>query len=123
LFAEVLDVEADHVGVERSFFELGGDSLKVMRLIARIRSVLEVTVGVRDVFAEPTVAGVARLVETAGVSGGVVLARRERPERVPLSYAQQRMWFLNRFEESEPDGAGAAAYNLPFALRLSGSVD
>ncbi|MFG3297141.1 amino acid adenylation domain-containing protein, partial [Streptomyces sp. NPDC048179] len=123
LFAEVLDLEADQVGVERSFFELGGDSLKVMRLIARIRSVLETSVGVREVFAEPTVAGVARLVEGAGAPAGVVLARRERPERVPLSYAQQRMWFLNRFEEGEPDGAGAAAYNLPFALRLSGSVD
>ncbi|MEU9247819.1 amino acid adenylation domain-containing protein, partial [Streptomyces sp. NPDC048385] len=121
LFTEVLDVEADHVGVERSFFELGGDSLLVMRLIARIRSVLEVSVGVREVFAEPTVAGVARLVETAGVSGGVVLARRERPERVPLSYAQQRMWFLNRMDGA--DAEGAAAYNLPFALRLSGSVD
>ncbi|WP_302832566.1 non-ribosomal peptide synthetase [Streptomyces sp. GbtcB6] len=123
LFAEVLDLEPGQVGVERSFFELGGDSLKVMRLIARIRSVLEVSVGVREVFAEPTVAGVARLVEGTGVSAGVVLARRERPERVPLSYAQQRMWFLNRFEEGESDGAGAAAYNLPFALRLTGRVD
>ncbi|MEV7983528.1 amino acid adenylation domain-containing protein, partial [Streptomyces sp. NPDC086519] len=123
LFAEVLGLEAGSVGVEGSFFELGGDSLLVMRLIARIRSVFEVSVGVREVFAEPTVAGIGRLVEAAGTSAGVVLARRERPERVPLSYAQQRMWFLNRFEESEPDGAGAAAYNLPFALRLSGSVD
>ncbi|WP_217562812.1 phosphopantetheine-binding protein, partial [Streptomyces sp. GbtcB6] len=72
LFAEVLDLEPGQVGVERSFFELGGDSLLVMRLIARIRSVLEVSVGVREVFAEPTVVGVARLVEGAGVSAGVV---------------------------------------------------
>ncbi|WP_308311177.1 phosphopantetheine-binding protein, partial [Streptomyces sp. GbtcB6] len=83
LFAEVLGLE--RVGAEEGFFELGGDSLLVMRLIARIRSVFEVLVGVREVFAEPTVAGVARLVEGAGVSAGVVLARRERPERVPLS--------------------------------------
>ncbi|MBE8477047.1 non-ribosomal peptide synthetase, partial [Streptomyces justiciae] len=116
LFAEVLDLE--QVGAEESFFELGGDSLKVMRLIARVRSVLEASVGVREVFAEPTVAGVARLVDTAGASAGVVLARRERPERVPLSFAQQRMWFLNRIDET-----GASAYNLPFALRLSGTVD
>ncbi|MEU9282995.1 amino acid adenylation domain-containing protein, partial [Streptomyces sp. NPDC048341] len=121
LFTEVLGLEAGSVGVEGSFFELGGDSLLVMRLIARIRSVLEVSVGVREVFAEPTVAGVARLVESAGTSGSVVLARRERPERVPLSYAQQRMWFLNRMDGAETEGA--SAYNLPFALRLAGSVD
>ncbi|NUP19813.1 MAG: amino acid adenylation domain-containing protein, partial [Streptomyces sp.] len=122
LFAEVLDLE--RVGAEESFFELGGDSLKVMRLIARVRSVLEVSVGVREVFAEPTVAGVARLVESSAAStGGVLLARRERPERVPLSFAQQRMWFLNRIEGTESDGAGASAYNLPFALRLTGTVD
>ncbi|OPG09968.1 hypothetical protein B1R27_04700 [Streptomyces sp. GKU 895] len=121
LFAEVLELE--RVGAEESFFELGGDSLKVMRLIARVRSVLEVSVGVREVFAEPTVAGVARLVDTAGASAGVMLARRERPERIPLSFAQQRMWFLNRIEGAETDGAGASAYNLPFALRLTGTVD
>ncbi|WP_217562835.1 hypothetical protein, partial [Streptomyces sp. GbtcB6] len=55
------------------------------------------------------------------MSAGVVLARRERPERVPLSFAQQRMWFLNRMDGSDTEGA--AAYNLPFALRLTGSVD
>ncbi|MFI8537654.1 amino acid adenylation domain-containing protein, partial [Streptomyces aquilus] len=119
LFAEVLDLE--RVGAEESFFELGGDSLLVMRLIARIRSVLEVSVGVREVFADPTVAGVARLVEGAGATAGVVLARRERPERVPLSFAQQRMWFLNRMDGEGAEGA--AAYNLPFALRLTGSLD
>ncbi|MBE8478486.1 amino acid adenylation domain-containing protein, partial [Streptomyces sp. 3R004] len=117
LFAEVLGL--DRVGAEESFFELGGDSLLVMRLIARVRSVLDVSVGVREVFAEPTVAGVARLIDSAGASSaGVVLARRERPERVPLSFAQQRMWFLNRMDET-----GASAYNLPFALRLTGSLD
>ncbi|MBZ9641767.1 condensation domain-containing protein, partial [Streptomyces sp. PSKA30] len=120
LFAELLGVES--VGAEESFFELGGDSLLVMRLIARIRSVLEVSVGVREVFAEPTVAGIARLVEGSGASAGVVvLGRRERPERVLLSFAQQRMWFLNRMDGE--DGAGAAAYNLPFALRLTGRLD
>ncbi|MFJ2960657.1 amino acid adenylation domain-containing protein, partial [Streptomyces sp. NPDC087270] len=121
LFAEVLGVES--VGAEEGFFALGGDSLLVMRLIARVRSVLEVSVGVREVFAEPTVAGLARLVDGAGVSAGVALARRERPERVPLSFAQQRMWFLNRMDGGDVEGAGAAAYNLPFALRLSGRLD
>ncbi|OPG09971.1 hypothetical protein B1R27_04715 [Streptomyces sp. GKU 895] len=116
LFADLLGLES--VGAEESFFALGGDSLLVMRLIARVRSVLEVSVGVREVFAEPTVAGIARLVDTAAGSTGVVLGRRERPLRVPLSFAQQRMWFLNRMDET-----GASVYNLPLVLRLSGRLD
>ncbi|MER7188098.1 amino acid adenylation domain-containing protein, partial [Streptomyces hyaluromycini] len=108
LFAEVLGRE--QIGAEDSFFDLGGDSLLVMRLITRIRSVLDVALGVREVFAAPTVAGVAGLVD-AGVSrvGSVMplRPRGERPERIPLSFAQQRMWFLNRMDGT---GAGAAAY-------------
>ncbi|QFG21421.1 amino acid adenylation domain-containing protein [Actinomadura sp. WMMB 499] len=118
LFADVLGVE--RIGVEDSFFELGGDSLLAMRLIARIRSVLGVEVSIRDLFASPTVAGLARLVED-GRSGGSAspLTARTRPDVVPLSYAQQRMWFLNRLEEA---GAGAG-YTVPLVLRLSGDLD
>ncbi|MCX4238917.1 non-ribosomal peptide synthetase [Streptomyces ortus] len=121
LFAELLGVE--QVGAEESFFALGGDSLLVMRLIARMRAELDVSVGVREVFADPTVAGVARLVDRAGAAPGVPLRRRERPERVPLSFAQQRMWFLNLIEGADGDSEGAAAYNQPFALRLLGRPD
>ncbi|MGW6739455.1 amino acid adenylation domain-containing protein [Streptomyces sp. NPDC055025] len=121
LFAELLGVE--EIGAEESFFALGGDSLLVMRLIARMRAELDVSVGVREVFADPTVAGVARLVDAAGATAGAPLRRRERPERVPLSFAQQRMWFLNRIEGADGDGGGAAAYNQPFALRLLGRPD
>ncbi|MFI1416126.1 amino acid adenylation domain-containing protein [Streptomyces sp. NPDC020707] len=121
LFAELLGVE--QVGAEESFFALGGDSLLVMRLIARMRAELDVSVGVREVFADPTVAGVARLVDRAGAAPGVPLRRRERPERVPLSFAQQRMWFFNLIEGADGDSEGAAAYNQPFALRLLGRPD
>ncbi|MFJ8940386.1 amino acid adenylation domain-containing protein [Streptomyces sp. NPDC102365] len=121
LFAELLGVE--QVGAEESFFALGGDSLLVMRLIARVRAELDVSVGVREVFADPTVAGVARLVDRTGAAPGVPLRRRERPERAPLSFAQQRMWFLNLIEGADGDSEGAAAYNQPFALRLLGRPD
>jgi amino acid adenylation domain-containing protein/non-ribosomal peptide synthase protein (TIGR01720 family) len=117
LFAEVLGLPA--VGADVSFFALGGDSLLAMRLIARLRAVLDTEVTIRDLFAARTVAGVARLVERGDGRTRVGLAARERPEAVPLSYAQQRMWFLNRLEES---GAGAA-YNVPLVLRLSGELD
>ncbi|WP_329352334.1 amino acid adenylation domain-containing protein [Streptomyces sp. NBC_01261] len=121
LFGELLGLA--EVGAEESFFALGGDSLLVMRLIARMRAELDVSVGVREMFADPTVAGVARLVDGAGAAVGALLRRRERPERVPLSFAQQRMWFLNRIEGADSDGEGAAAYNQPFALRLLGRPD
>ncbi|CAM5722882.1 Carrier domain-containing protein OS=Streptomyces fumanus OX=67302 GN=GCM10018772_59690 PE=4 SV=1 [Streptomyces fumanus] len=118
LFAEVLGME--QVGTEDSFFTLGGDSLLAMRLIARIRSVLDAEISIRDLFAAPTVQGLARLADTArGAVRRLALQPQQRPDVVPLSYAQQRMWFLNRLEEA---GAGAG-YNVPLGLRLSGEVD
>ncbi|MEV6351014.1 condensation domain-containing protein, partial [Actinoplanes sp. NPDC051851] len=115
LFAEVLG--RDVVPADVSFFELGGDSLAAMRLLARVKSVLGAEVAIGEIFAEPTVAGLARLAGSGGVSRAALTAR-PRPEILPLSYAQQRMWFLNRLE-----GSGGAGYNLPLALRMSGDLD
>ncbi|GAA3655644.1 hypothetical protein GCM10022420_035610 [Streptomyces iranensis] len=118
LFAEVLGL--DEVGAEASFFELGGDSILVMKLIAQIRAVLGAEVSIRALFTAPTVADVARLLDgTEDGTAQQALTARPRPEVLPLSYAQQRMWFLNRLE-----GVGdGAVYNLPLALRLSGELD
>ncbi|MFE2188759.1 amino acid adenylation domain-containing protein, partial [Streptomyces sp. NPDC059455] len=117
LYGEVLGLE--WVGADASFFELGGDSLLAMRLIARIRAVLDAEVSIGDLFAIPTVAGVAQLVGELGGESRAPLMARSRPEVLPLSFEQQRMWFLNRLETT---GEGAA-YNLPLALRLSGDLD
>ncbi|WP_026405330.1 non-ribosomal peptide synthetase, partial [Actinomadura rifamycini] len=118
LFAEVLCVE--RVGADVSFFDLGGDSLLAMRLTARVRSVLGAEIGIRELFAAPTAADVARAAEAArGRAVRPPLTARTRPDVVPLSYAQQRMWFLNRLETA---GAGAG-YNVPLALRLTGDLD
>ncbi|RXX45966.1 non-ribosomal peptide synthetase, partial [Streptomyces alfalfae] len=94
-----------------------------MRLIARVRAVLDVEVGIGELFGAPTVAGLAGLIEGGHGSGGgrVVLRPWVRPDVVPLSFAQQRMWFLNRMEEAVP--GASAAYNLPLALRISGALD
>ncbi|WP_030795447.1 non-ribosomal peptide synthetase, partial [Streptomyces sp. NRRL S-920] len=123
LFGEVLGLE--WVGAEDGFFELGGDSLLAMRLISRVRAVLETEVGIGELFGAPTVAGLARLVDGGGSAlageDRVALGRRSRPDVVPLSFAQQRMWFLNRMEESVP--GASAAYNVPLALRISGVLD
>ncbi|WSI99041.1 amino acid adenylation domain-containing protein [Nocardia sp. NBC_01329] len=116
VFAEVLGV--GRVGVDDDFFALGGNSLIATQVAARLGAALDTQVPVRVLFEASTVAGLAvRVQEQAGSGGRAALMPQPRPERVPLSLAQQRMWFLNRFDQQ------SAAYNLPFAIRLSGDLD
>ncbi|MFI6870290.1 amino acid adenylation domain-containing protein [Nocardia sp. NPDC050406] len=124
VFAEVLGI--DRVGADDDFFALGGNSLVATQVVARLGVAIGDRVPVRTLFETPTVTALAAAVESRIRQGRThELGSLERPERLPLSLAQQRMWFLNRFEDLG-DGAastGSAAYNLPFALRLSGSLD
>ena len=114
LFGEVLGVE--RVGIEDNFFELGGHSLMGTQLVSRIRSVLGVEMAIRTLFEAPRVCDLGmRLRE--GKRGGRRIERRERPERMPLSYAQQRLWFIDQLE------GGGTEYNMPEALRLKGELD
>ncbi|WP_275127684.1 non-ribosomal peptide synthetase [Streptomyces monomycini] len=117
LFAEVLGV--DQAGVDDSFFDLGGDSLLATRLLSRIRTVLGAELPIRVLFDTPTVAGLATAVRESGAEARPVVRRAERPEALPLSFAQRRLWFLNRLEGRE----AGADYNMPFVLRLEGALD
>ncbi|WP_256980998.1 MULTISPECIES: non-ribosomal peptide synthase/polyketide synthase [unclassified Rhodococcus (in: high G+C Gram-positive bacteria)] len=116
VFADVLGVE--RVGLDDDFFELGGNSLIATQVVSRLGVALDATVPVRMLFEASTVALLAvRVEQAAGEGGRIALVATVRPERIPLSLAQQRMWFLNRFD------ADSTAYNIPFALRLTGELD
>ncbi|MGA9873868.1 MAG: amino acid adenylation domain-containing protein, partial [Rhodococcus sp. (in: high G+C Gram-positive bacteria)] len=116
VFEEILGVE--QVGKDDDFFEMGGNSLSATRLAARIGAALDISFGAREVFQDSTVAGLAAAAENKfGGPRRIALGADPRPARIPLSLAQQRMWFLNRFDPQ------SAAYNIPIAIRLTGEVD
>ncbi|MGW4248975.1 amino acid adenylation domain-containing protein, partial [Nocardia sp. NPDC004722] len=115
VFADVLG--AERVGAEDDFFALGGNSLVATQVAARLGAALDTRVPVRVLFEAPTVAALAVRVEQRAGRGRKALTAGPRPERVPLSMAQQRMWFLNQFDPA------SAAYNIPAAVRLTGELN
>ncbi|WP_280232742.1 non-ribosomal peptide synthetase, partial [Nocardia cyriacigeorgica] len=115
-FAEVLGL--DRVGLDDDFFALGGNSLSATQVAARLSAALDTDLGVRELFEASSVAALAARAETrAGAGARAALVPQHRPELVPLSLAQQRMWFLNRFDPE------SAVDNIPAAVRLSGLLD
>ncbi|MFE6668284.1 amino acid adenylation domain-containing protein [Streptomyces sp. NPDC057697] len=116
LFAAVLGLPS--VTIDDHFFRRGGHSLLATRLISRIRAVWETEITIRDLFQYATVAQLAERIEAEG-SGErrPALMPEERPEIIPLSSAQQRLWFLDQME------GPSATYNIPLALRLKGPLD
>ncbi len=116
IYAQVLGLE--RVGVDDSFFDLGGDSLSAMRLIAAINTGLAADLGVRAVFEAPTVARLAPRIGADGDGSGLQpLVAGPRPAAVPLSFAQSRLWFLGQLQGPSP------IYNMAVALRLCGRLD
>ena len=115
VWAEVLGVE--RVGAGAAFFALGGHSLLAVRVLARMRDLFGVELPVRQIFEEPTVGRLAARIEAAcreGVGAPPPIVRSERPEALPLSHAQRRLWFLQRLA---PDGF---FFNVSHGLRLDG---
>jgi amino acid adenylation domain-containing protein/non-ribosomal peptide synthase protein (TIGR01720 family) len=122
IWEEVLARE--RVGIEDDFFSLGGHSLLATRVISRVSWAFGVDLPLRSLFETPTVATFARQVEAAlaGMAGGPgrqapPLLPAERPREIPLSFAQERLWFLDQL------APGSVAYNIPMPVRLSGRLE
>ncbi|HYR08361.1 MAG TPA: amino acid adenylation domain-containing protein, partial [Longimicrobium sp.] len=118
IWAEVLRLE--RVGVTESFFDLGGHSLLATRVVSRIRDVFAIELPLRAIFEGPTVAELTGRVEEMRRAGLLVLplvVPTERAGALPLSFAQERLWFLDSLEP------GSATYNILAAWRLGGALD
>ncbi|KEG44452.1 MULTISPECIES: non-ribosomal peptide synthetase [Streptomyces althioticus group] len=119
LFEDVLQLPRESVGVDAGFFDLGGDSLLATRLLARLRHETGAEIPIAALFETPTPAALARrlAVRAQDALPRPVLGEAARPERVPLSFAQERMWFLNRLDE------GAATYHIPLLVPVGPDLD
>ena len=111
IYARVLGVV--RVGVDDSFFDLGGDSLLAMRLVAAVNKSLDAGLAVRALFEAPTVAQLAPRIGGDAVRLEPLVAA-QRPAVVPLSFAQSRLWFLDQLQGPSP------MYNMAAGLRLGG---
>ena len=118
IWRDILSVE--RVGVHDNFFLMGGHSLVATQLVSRVREQFEVELPLRMVFEKPTIADLAQAVETLRLSKGRVVAPPllpvPRTDHMPLSFAQQRLWFLDQLEPDSP------FYNLPEVYRLRGPL-
>lgn len=119
IWCEVLKVPA--VGREDNFFNLGGHSLLVTQAILRVRDILKVEMPLRSLFESPTVAEFSSLIKKR-ISEGTPqefapIERVSRDEELPLSYAQQRMWFFEQL------AGGSASFHIPLGVRLKGSLN
>ncbi|MDT5268509.1 MAG: hypothetical protein QOH49_695, partial [Acidobacteriota bacterium] len=119
LFAQVLNLK--EVGIYDNFFDLGGHSLLATQVISRVREAFQVEVPINTLFEAPTVEGLAGSIDTQLRAGAILkpsrLERVARTGALPLSYAQQRLWFIHQLDPASP------AYNIPLAVRLSGDLD
>ncbi|HET6763429.1 MAG TPA: condensation domain-containing protein, partial [Longimicrobiaceae bacterium] len=115
IWREVLGVE--RVGVHDSFFDLGGHSLKATQVVSRVREALGTALPIRAIFEAPTLAELALRCGAGGAEAESAIARVADEGGVPLSFAQERLWFLDRMEP------GQSTYNIPFALRVDGALD
>ncbi|MBB5635251.1 amino acid adenylation domain-containing protein [Pedobacter cryoconitis] len=110
-------LKADQIGIYDNFFELGGHSLLVMRMIAAIRKTLNSELVVKDLFTHPTIAGLSVYMQGKTNKNSLpAITIQPKQTHVPLSFSQERLWFIDRLE-------GSTHYHLPAVLRLKGRLN
>ncbi|PEI31754.1 condensation domain-containing protein, partial [Bacillus pseudomycoides] len=118
IWSSVLDINQSTIGVHDSFFELGGHSLLATQVVSRLREVFEINLPLHELFQYSTIEGLSQRITTLLQENKGYdippLQPKERGERVPLSYAQQRLWFMDQLEPN------SSLYNIPTAWRLKG---
>lgn len=105
------------ISIHANFFELGGHSLLATQVLSRIRDSLQCTLSLSDFFAQPTIHALAQRINGQSAYANQAIAKADRSQSLPLSFAQQRLWFLHQLEPQNP------AYNMPFAVEISGQLD
>jgi amino acid adenylation domain-containing protein len=116
IWSEVLNVQV--IGVDDNFFELGGHSLLATRVISRVKQVFAIALPLRSLFENPTLESLAECLQTTlNPSRQLEIERVSRQEKLPLSFAQHRLWFIAQLEPDSPD------YNLPAIVRLQGQLN
>ncbi len=119
IWTQILGLET--VGIDQNFFELGGHSLLATQLISRLRQIFQIELPLQKIFEFPTVSGLANVVGTSkkiqDSFSGFPIFPMSRKEPLPLSFAQQRLWFLEQLQPNK------AAYNITEAVRVLGSLN
>ncbi|MFK8101885.1 MAG: amino acid adenylation domain-containing protein, partial [Saprospiraceae bacterium] len=108
-------LELEQVGVMDNFFELGGHSLLASRVVAAIRNELELNVAIKDLFTHKSVAALASYLAAQEATTVPKITTTTRPEQIPLSFSQERLWFIDQLE-------GSTHYHMPFVQRMSGDL-
>ena len=113
-----LRLKVDQIGIHDNFFQLGGHSLLATRVVAAIRKQLKVKIGIKDIFIYPTIKELAERMAEIDTSNQVMpsLKPMVRPERIPLSFAQERLWFIDKLQ-------GSVHYHMPTILEFDDVVD
>ncbi|MBR8829322.1 MAG: amino acid adenylation domain-containing protein [Gomphosphaeria aponina SAG 52.96 = DSM 107014] len=114
IWSEILGIEK--IGINDNFFELGGHSLLATQIISRAREILNREIPLRQLFEAPTLKEFSQIIETSKLEKTQKITKRKIDTNIPLSFAQERLWFLNQLEGS------SATYNIPGAIKIKGKL-
>ncbi|MDQ1858293.1 non-ribosomal peptide synthetase [Chryseobacterium sp. WLY505] len=120
LFADLLNVSVNDIGLKHNFFDLGGHSILVTRLLNQLNTRYSGQLKISDIFENPAAGEVADLIEKNTTADGVRAASIKKiqvQDHYPLSYAQRRIWLLSQFEKD------SIAYNMPMGVELKGNIE